>query len=115
VTKGMKSIMLSSSALLKSPANAGKFASTYPLASTAPISSVLPTRPVANSGNASVSREPLVQVHAQSFAADAALPLQMFFDLGKFKQQELAQDLSDRVAKLGIRASVVNKGHLWMN
>jgi hypothetical protein len=43
------------------------------------------------------------------------LPLQRFFDLGKFKQQQVAQDLSERVAQLGMHASVVNKGHLWMN
>lgn len=39
----------------------------------------------------------------------------MFFDLGKFKQQSSAQDLSDRVAQLGLRTSVVPRGHLWMN
>ena len=115
ITKGVNRTDMSAAAVRTSSAKTGAVASASPLASTAPISSVLPTKPETNSGNASAPREPVGQVHAQSFAADPALPLQRFFDLGKFKQQELAQDLSDRVAKLGIRASVVNKGHLWMN
>ncbi len=95
--------------------NTGEVASASSPASTAPASSTLTANPIANTVNASVPREPLGQVYAQSFAAGPALPLQRFFDLGKFKQQQLAQELSDRVAQLGIRASVVPKGHLWMN
>jgi hypothetical protein len=97
-----------------SPPNTGEVAanSAPPLFTPSPAP---PAKPASDAGNAPAPREPLGQIHAQSFSAAPALPLQMFFDLGKFKQQELAQDLSDRVAKLGIRASVVNKGHLWMN
>jgi hypothetical protein len=54
-------------------------------------------------------------VQTQTSPLGTAAPLQMFFDLGKFKQQSLAQDLSDRVAQLGLRTSVVPRGHLWMN
>ncbi len=54
-------------------------------------------------------------VQTQISPAGIASPLQMFFDLGKFKQQALAQDLSDRVAQLGLRTSVVPRGHLWMS
>jgi len=39
----------------------------------------------------------------------------MFFDLGSFKQQQRADDLSDKLAQAGFPASVVRKGHLWMN
>lgn len=42
-------------------------------------------------------------------------PSQMYFDLGKSKNELWAQDLSDKLAKLGLPASVVQKGHLWMN
>jgi hypothetical protein len=54
-------------------------------------------------------------LQTQTSLVGVASPLQMFFDLGKFKQQSLAQDLSDRVAQLGLRTSVVPRGHLWMN
>ncbi|HEY4054439.1 MAG TPA: PilZ domain-containing protein [Terriglobales bacterium] len=54
-------------------------------------------------------------VQTQTSPLGTASPLQMFFDLGKFKQQSLAQDLSDRVAQLGLRTSVIPRGHLWMN
>jgi PilZ domain len=96
------------------PANTGEVAFTPP-ASTAPPSSNPTPKPAAIPVSTPVPHEPIGQIHAQSFTPDPALPLQMFFDLGKFKQQEVAQDLSDRVAKLGIRASVVSKGRLWMN
>jgi hypothetical protein len=69
----------------------------------------------ANAAIAPAPPEPVGQVQAQSPSAAPALPSQWFFDLGKFKQQQVAQDLSDRVAQLGMRTSVVNKGHLWMN
>jgi hypothetical protein len=115
MTKGLNRTDISAPSLRISPAKTGEVASASPLASTAPPSSTLTANPIAKPVNAPVPREPLGQVHAQSFAADPALPLQRFFDLGKFKQQQLAQELSDRVAQLGIRASVVPKGHLWMN
>jgi PilZ domain len=98
-----------------SPANTGKVASGSSPASLGAPSSTPTRKPDASPVNTPVPREPIGQVHAQSFAADPALPLQKFFDLGKFKQQDVAQDLSDRVAKLGIRANVVNKRRLWMS
>jgi hypothetical protein len=98
-----------------SPPNSGEVASAL----TPPISSASFASPAAssspNAANIPAPREPIGQVHAQSSASGPALPLQRFFDLGKFKQQEVAEDLSERVAQLGMHASVVNKGHLWMN
>lgn len=41
--------------------------------------------------------------------------LQMFFDVGRFKKDWMAQDLSNKVAQLGIRTSIVQRGHLWMS
>ena len=40
--------------------------------------------------------------------------IQLFFDLGRFRKEWLAQDLSSRVTRLGIHATVVPRGHLWM-
>ena len=39
----------------------------------------------------------------------------MYFELGKFKDELQARDLGDRISVLGLRPSVVQKGHLWMN
>lgn len=39
----------------------------------------------------------------------------MYFDLGKFKDELRAQDVSSRVTQLGMRASVVQKRFLWRN
>ena len=41
--------------------------------------------------------------------------IQMFFDVGRFKKAWMAQDLSAKIAQLGIRTSVVQRGHLWMS
>ena len=40
---------------------------------------------------------------------------QMFFDVGRFKKDWMAQDVSNKVAQLGIPTSVVQRGHLWMS
>jgi hypothetical protein len=39
----------------------------------------------------------------------------MYFELGKFKDELQARDLGDRISGLGLRPSVVQKRHLWMN
>jgi hypothetical protein len=39
----------------------------------------------------------------------------MYFEVGKFKDEFLAHDLSERVSHLGYKASVTRKGHLWAN
>jgi hypothetical protein len=41
--------------------------------------------------------------------------LQMFFDLGSFKQEQRADGLSETLAQAGFPASVVRKGHFWLN
>jgi len=41
--------------------------------------------------------------------------VQMFFDLGRFKKEPLAQELSDQLAQLGIHATVVARRRLWAN
>jgi hypothetical protein len=64
---------------------------------------------------AQTAQHPTGIVQTQTSPLGTASALQMFFDLGKFKRQSLAQDLSDRVAQLGLRTSVVPRGHLWMN
>jgi hypothetical protein len=55
-----------------------------------------------------------VQMRSFAEAGAASLP-QMFFELGKFKDEMRARDLGDRLSQLGLRPSVVQKGHLWMS
>jgi hypothetical protein len=42
-------------------------------------------------------------------------PLQMYFDLGNFKEELLAREVSDKVGHLGFRTAVIHKKFLWMN
>lgn len=72
-----------------------------------------PDASVPNIFTHSPSRTAVDIIPAPSFAD--FVPPQMFFDLGKFKQQALAQDFRDQVAQLGFPTSVVQRGHLWMN
>jgi hypothetical protein len=39
----------------------------------------------------------------------------MYFELGRFKDETLAHSIADRLAEAGFPASVVEKGHLWLN
>ena len=39
----------------------------------------------------------------------------MYFDLGKFKDELWAHNLGNKLAQLGLHASVIQRGHLWMN
>lgn len=52
-------------------------------------------------------------VTVPNFAGDSVFVPSMYFDLGKYKDQMRAQDISDRVARLGFRANVVQKAFLW--
>lgn len=40
---------------------------------------------------------------------------QMYFEVGKFKEQLWAKEQTERLAQLGFPASIVQKGRLWMN
>jgi PilZ domain/SPOR domain len=41
--------------------------------------------------------------------------VQMFFDLGRFNKEWLAQQLTEKLAQLGVHATVVPKRRLWTN
>jgi cell division protein FtsN len=55
-----------------------------------------------------------VQVHGVAEANAVSLP-QMYFELGKFKDEPRAREVGDKMAQLGLRESIVQKGHLWMS
>jgi hypothetical protein len=79
------------------------------------VSSPTPVAPSSEPSTTSSYRESVAIVRNQGSSADLADGLQMFFDLGKFKQQSAAEALSGQVAQLGLHSSVVPRGHLWMN
>jgi hypothetical protein len=78
---------------------------------SSPVANVIPNKLSALAQPAPPSP---VQVSIFSEATAAALP-QMFFELGKFKNEMWAHNLSDKVAQLGLRPSVIQRGHLWMS
>lgn len=74
-----------------------------------PTANPVPNRPPAPVETASADL-------VRGSSADTAIsPSQMYFDLGKSKNELWAQDLSDKLAKLGLHSAIVQKGHLWMN
>jgi hypothetical protein len=55
--------------------------------------------------------EPAGAVQVRNSLDSALLP-SMYFDLGRFKDELWAQNIRDKVAKLGLQSSVVQRGHL---
>jgi cell division septation protein DedD len=86
-------------------------------ASVSAVSTLMPAASVANAdrGVTPAQTELAVVVH-NVVPKNSDSSLQMFFDLGSFKQEQRADGLSDKLAQAGFPASVVRKGHLpWMN
>lgn len=53
---------------------------------------------------------------APSFSASPTLSkVEMFFDLGRFKREPVAQKLREKLAALGIESTVISKRRLWGN
>ncbi len=55
----------------------------------------------------------LPRVASAASTEPGSLTLQLYFDLGKFKDEVLAKGLSDRVAQLGLRTTVLERKVLW--
>jgi SPOR domain len=47
--------------------------------------------------------------------ASASETAQMYFELGRFKDEIRAQSIAGRLADAGFHTTVVEKGHLWLN
>jgi hypothetical protein len=78
---------------------------------SSPVANVIP-----NKLSALAQPAPAGPVQVSSFSEATAVSLpQMYFELGKFKDERGAHNLSDKVAQLGLRSRVIQKGHLWMN
>jgi hypothetical protein len=77
--------------------------------SSSPAASVIP-----NKLATPFQPEPAGTVQLHGFAETSAVSLpRMYFELGKFKDELRARELGDQMAQLGLRPSVVQKGHLW--
>ncbi len=54
--------------------------------------------------------------HAQDSSGESAgSTSEMYFEVGKFKDALWAYQATDKLARLGFHATVIQKGHLWMN
>ncbi len=88
-------------------------ASTIPLPA-APVPSdfnVIPAKP-----GPLLPLEPADRNHIQNAGAeDAGSSSQLYFEVGKFKDALWAYRATDNLARLGFRATVVEKGHFWTN
>jgi hypothetical protein len=62
---------------------------------------------------ASTHREPAAPLSIGFSPLSSSSNVQLFFDVGRFKKEWLAQDASNKIAQLGIHATVVPRGHLW--
>lgn len=75
----------------------------------------------ATEGPISISKpSPLeASVHSEVAPSLSRSPIgsrvQMFFDLGRFKREPMAQSLREKIAELGIESSVVPKRRVWGN
>jgi PilZ domain/SPOR domain len=112
----------------KAPVTAAVPAPTLPVPTTslpkAVQATVLPTL-VASNSNVSMPKpnpapkvEPAKPAKVQtedSGGANIDLTRELYFDVGKFKNQLQAHDETDKLAQLGLPVSAVQKGFLWTN
>jgi hypothetical protein len=100
------------------------------IAGSAPISSTPPSLPLSTLTVASSSYlipsklgpapplapagEPNVHTVA-SGKEDVGSPSEMYFEVGKFKDQFPASEVTDKLAKFGFQASITQKGRFWGN
>jgi PilZ domain-containing protein/sporulation related protein len=74
-----------------------------------------PSIPKPNPVLASLHVQPVSPTSVALAPLSSRSDVQMFFEVGRFKKEEMAQDLSNKIAQLGVHATVVPKSHLWMS
>jgi PilZ domain/SPOR domain len=100
-------------------------AATAPEISSTPLTISLPTIAVAPDFNINPSKpgavpqlapasHPSVQAE-DSRTENSSSTSEMYFEVGKFKDELQAHDTTDKLAQLGFPATAVQKGHLWRN
>ena len=100
-----------------SPTQPFEAGATTPGANTTmpPVAAGQPSILKANQPAKLRSGEAVMPVTVGVSPANARANLQMFFEIGRFKKDWMARDFSNNVAQLGIRTSVVQRGHLWLS
>jgi cell division protein FtsN len=91
---------------------AAEIAATHPPDSAAMFSRAPAVKPPPDKIN-SVVQLPLTNVTYAPPSVGSAPTLQMYFDLGKFRNELSAQDLREEVARLGLRTTVFHERHFW--
>lgn len=84
-----------------------------PPAITLPVGAALPHLPAAVTVPLLSAPDKPGLVNEESPGTPAGPPPQMYFEVGKFKQEVAAQSTRDRLSMLGLPASIVEKGRLW--
>ena len=86
---------------------------SLPTAAAAPVSSVVPDKVGAVPADKPANNP---DVHAEVAGKEsAASSSEGYFEVGKFKNNLLADNVADKLGQLGFHASVAQRGHLWMN
>jgi hypothetical protein len=86
---------------------------SLPTSDAAPVSSVVPDKIGAVPADKPANNS---DVHAELAGKESAASSEAgYFEVGKFKNNLLADNVADRLDQLGFHASVAQKGHLWMN
>jgi hypothetical protein len=106
--------------LLPSPSGIFDKAPTLPgaIASTPKISVLVPSTNVPDKAPGPPPPRTELRTTVEAAATPATsrvLSDQMYFEVGKFKEQLWAKEQTDKLAQLGFPASIVQKGRLWMN
>jgi hypothetical protein len=87
-------------------------AASLPTITAAPVSNLVAGKP--NTVSPPPASRPSVQAE-DSGTSDANAISEMYFEIGKFKDEGQAHDTTDKLAQLGFPATAVQKGHLWKN
>ena len=103
----------------KAPATATPGISSAPLAislptiAVAPDFNINPSKPGTDPQLAPASHPGVQAEDSRTKNADSTS--EMYFEVGKFKDELQAHDTTDKLAQLGFPATAVQKGHLWRN
>ncbi len=116
-------ILLESQATLASPlraeVHASNAASSLPFPLTAPLAKALvPQVPITLTEESGLPRPklaPQTTIELQSRTASTRSIDQLYFEIGKFKQQFWAKDETEKVAKLGFPVTILHRRNLWMS
>jgi cell division septation protein DedD len=104
--------------IAEAPANAPAILSTPSTVSLPTIAAVPDSNPNTVKPDAVHQPEPANQsnIHTEDSTAENAVSTsEMYFDIGKFKDQLQAHNATNKLAQLGFPANIIQKNRLWKN